>query len=66
MFAIGTVVDLFDTTFKQWRGSYVIVKDYGDGKMQIRNQRTNSKQTVSVSRLRIGRLPDFKIKSLQP
>jgi hypothetical protein len=66
MFAVGTVVDLFDTTFDQWRGSYVIAKDYGDGKVQIRNQRTNSKQTVSASRLRIGRLPDFKIKGLQP
>lgn len=65
MLSVGTVVDLLDAHFG-WRGSYVITKDYGDGKVQIRNQRTNSKQTVGLTRLRIGRLPDFKIKGLQP
>ncbi len=64
MLEVGAVVDLLDQAFG-WRGQYTIVKDYGDGKVQIKNNGTNSKQTVSINKLRRSRLPPFFIKSLQ-
>jgi hypothetical protein len=64
MLEIGAVVDLHDQAFG-WRGQYTIIKDYGDGKVQIKNNGTNSKQVVSMKKLRRSRLPQFFIKSLQ-
>jgi hypothetical protein len=65
MLTVGDTVDLHDQNFG-WRGAYTITKDYGDGKMQIVNTATKSKQVVSMSRLRRGRLAPFFIKSLKP
>ncbi len=65
MLTVGDTVDLNDQNFG-WRGAYVITKDYGDGKVQIVNTATKSKQVVSVSRLRKGRLAPFSIKTLKP
>ena len=59
----GDTVDLLDGLFG-WRGQYIIVKNYDDGKVQIRNVRTNSKQIVSTKKLRRGRLPPFFIAGL--
>ena len=64
MLTVGSIVDLNDGHFG-WRGQYTIVKDYGDGKVKIKNAKTNSQQTVSLNRLRPSRLPPFFIKGLQ-
>jgi hypothetical protein len=64
MLSVGAVVDLNDQHFG-WRGQYTITKDYGDGKVKIKNNRTNSQQIVSLDRLRLSRLAPFFIKSLQ-
>lgn len=65
MLTVGDLVDLDDQNFG-WRGIYTITKDYGNGKVQIVNNGTKSKQIVSLSRLRRNRLPPFSLKSLQP
>ena len=64
MINVGDAVDLYDQRFG-WRGMYVVVKLVDDNKAQIRNNGTNSRQTVSIKRLRRSRLPRFFIKSLQ-
>lgn len=64
MLTVGSVVDLNDAHMG-WRGQYTIVKDYGDGKVKIRNNATKSQQIVSLSRLRLSRLQPFFVKGLQ-
>lgn len=64
MINVGDAVDLYDQLFG-WRGVYVVAKLLDDNKAQIRNNGTNSKQTVSLKKLRRSRLPQFFIKSLQ-
>jgi len=64
MLAVGDIVDLNDRNFG-WRGIYTIVKQYDDGKVQIVNNGTKSKQTVSPDRLRKSRLSQFFIRCLQ-
>ena len=64
-FSIGTLVDLYDPGFKQWRGEYIVVKTYPEtGLYKIKNTKTNSQQFVKETALRIGRLGPFSIKSL--
>ena len=64
-FPIGTLVDLYDSGFQQWRGEYTVVKIYPDtGLHKIKNTKTNSQQFVKETVLRIGRLGPFSIKSL--
>ena len=63
MLTVGSIVDLEDAHMG-WRGQYTIIKDYGDGKVKICNNGTNSKQIVSLSRLRLSRLPQFFLKGL--
>lgn len=64
MFSPGDIVDLNDGLFG-WRGTYSVIKIVDDEKVQIKNNGTNSKQTVSIKKLRRSRLPQFFIKSLQ-
>jgi hypothetical protein len=62
---VGTIVDLYDSGFKQWRGEYTITKLYPDtGLYKIKNTKTNSQQFVKEKALRIGRLGPFRIESL--
>lgn len=62
---IGTIVDLYDPGFEQWRGEYTIVKLYPEtGLYKIKNTKTGSQQTVREESLRIGRLKPFRIESL--
>jgi hypothetical protein len=64
-YAVGTIVDLYDTGFKQWRGEYTIVKTYPETNLcKIKNTKTGSQQTVREKALRIGRLKPFRIESL--
>ncbi len=64
-FSVGTIVDLYDTGFKQWRGEYIIVKVIPEtGLYKIKNTKTNSQQFVKEKALRIGRLGPFRIESL--
>jgi hypothetical protein len=64
-FSVGTIVDLYDTGFKQWRGEYTIVKTYPEtGLYKIKNTKTNSQQFVKEKVLRMGRLGPFRIESL--
>jgi hypothetical protein len=64
-YAVGTIVDLYDFGFKQWRGEYTIVKIYPEtGLYKIKNTKTNSQQFVKEKALRIGRLGPFRIESL--
>jgi len=64
-FSIGTIVDLYDGGFKQWRGEYIVVKIYPEtGLYKIKNTKTNSQQFVKEKALRIGRLKPFRIESL--
>jgi hypothetical protein len=63
-FPPGTLVDLYDSGFKQWRGEYVVVKINESGLYKIKNTKTNSQQFVKEKALRIGRLGQFSIKSL--
>lgn len=67
-FPVGTIVDLYDFGFRQWRGEYVVIKipDGGRALYKIRNTKTNSQQFVKEKALRIGRLGPFRIESLQP
>lgn len=61
-FPVHTIVDLFDNVFQQWRGEYMVAKTPDDkGLYEIRNTKTNSKQKVKESSLRIGRLPPFRL-----
>jgi hypothetical protein len=65
-FSIGTIVDLYDFGFKQWRGEYIIAKIIPEtGLYKIKNTKTNSQQFVKEKALRIGRLKPFRIESLQ-
>jgi hypothetical protein len=65
MFAPGTIVDLNDRIFG-WRGQYKVVPQKSNfEKVRIQNLGTGSKQFVSPDRLRLGRLPQFFLKSLQ-
>ena len=42
-FPIGTLVDLYDSGFKQWRGEYTVMKIYPEtGLHKIKNTKTNS------------------------
>jgi hypothetical protein len=63
-FPPGTLVDLYDPGFKQWRGEYVVVKINETGLYKIKNTKTNSQQFAKEKTLRIGRLGPFSIKSL--
>ena len=65
-YAIGTIVDLYDYGFKQWRGEYIIAKIYPEsGLYKIRNTKTGSQQMVREKALRMGRLGPFSIESLK-
>jgi hypothetical protein len=62
---VGTIVDLYDYGFKQWRGEYTIVKLYPETELyKIKNNKTGSQQFVKEKTLRVGRLCPFRIKSL--
>lgn len=63
-FSIGTIVDLYDPGFQQWRGEYIVTKITETGLHKIKNTKTNSQQFVREKALRIGRLGPFSIKSL--
>jgi hypothetical protein len=64
-YAVGTIVDLYDTGFKQWRGEYIVTKIYPEtGLYRVKNVKTNSQQTVKEKALRMGRLGPFRIESL--
>lgn len=64
-FPIGTIVDLYDSGFEEWRGEYAVVKIYPEtGMHKIKNTKTNSLQFVSKDKLRMGRLRPFCIESL--
>jgi hypothetical protein len=63
-FPIGTLVDLYDFGFKQWRGEYIVVKLGDNGLHKIKNTKTNSQQFVKEKALRMGRLAPFRIESL--
>ncbi len=64
-FSVGTIVDLYDVGFKQWRGEYIVVKVIPEtGLYKIKNTKTNSQQFVKEKALRIGRLGPFRIESL--
>lgn len=63
-FPIGTLVDLYDFGFKQWRGEYVVMKLGDNGLHKIKNTKTNSQQFVKEKALRMGRLAPFRIESL--
>lgn len=63
-FPIGTLVDLYDFGFKQWRGEYIVIKLGDNGLHKIKNTKTSSQQFVSEDKLRMGRLGPFSIKSL--
>jgi len=64
-YTIGTIVDLYDYGFEQWRGEYIIVKAIPEsGLYKIKNTKTNSQQFVKEKALRIGRLGPFHIQSL--
>jgi hypothetical protein len=63
-FPIGTIVDLYDFGFKQWRGEYIVIKVADNGLHKIKNTKTNSQQFVKEKALRMGRLAPFRIESL--
>jgi hypothetical protein len=63
-FPIGTLVDLYDSGFKQWRGEYTVVKITETGLHKIKNTKTNSQQFVSEDKLRMGRLRPFRMDCL--
>jgi len=63
-FPIGTLVDLYDFGFKQWRGEYIVIKLGDNGLHKIKNTKTSSQQFVSEDKLRMSRLGPFSIKSL--
>jgi len=64
-YSVGTIVDLYDAGFKQWRGEYIVSKIYPEtGLYKIKNTKTNSQQFVKEKALRIGRLKPFRIESL--
>jgi len=64
-YSVGTIVDLYDAGFKQWRGEYIVAKIYPEtGLYRVKNVRTNSQQTVKEKALRIGRLKPFRVESL--
>lgn len=64
-FSVGTIVDLYDTGFKQWRGEYIVTKIHPETSLyKIKNTKTNSQQTVKEKALRMGRLGPFRIESL--
>ena len=64
-YAVGTVVDLYDPGFKQWRGEYTVVKIYPEtGLYKVKNNKTGSQQFVKEAVLRVGRLKPFRIESL--
>jgi hypothetical protein len=64
-YPVGTIVDLNDRLFG-WRGQYkVIAQKSNFDKVRIENLGTHSKQFVSPDRLRLGKLPQFFIKSMQ-
>jgi len=63
-FSIGTIVDLYDTGFKQWRGEYIVMKQCDNDLHKIKNTKTNSQQFAKGKALRIGRLRPFRIESL--
>ena len=65
-FSIGTIVDLYDSGFKQRRGEYIVTKITETGLYKIKNTKTNSQQWVKETALRVGRLGPFRIESLQP
>lgn len=65
-FSVGTIVDLYDSGFQQWRGEYTITKIYPETNLyKIKNTKTNSQQFVKEKALRIGRLGPFRIESLK-
>lgn len=62
---VGTIVDLYDYGFKQWRGGYTIVRLYPEtGLYQIKSS-TGSQQHAREKNLRPGRLGPFRIESLR-
>ena len=63
-FPIGTIVDLYDFGFRQWRGEYIVMKLGDNGLHKIKNTKTNSQQFVKEKALRMGRLAPFRIESL--
>lgn len=64
-FTVGTIVDLNDRIFG-WRGQYKVVAQKSNfDKVRIENLGTHSKQFVSPDRLRLSRLSQFFLKSLQ-
>ena len=64
-FPVGTLVDLYDSGFKQWRGEYTVMKIYPEtGLHKIKNTKTNSQQFVKEDKLRMGRLRPFRVESL--
>ena len=63
-FSIGTIVDLYDSGFKQWRGEYIVAKITETGLYKIKKTKTNSQQFVREKALRIGRLRPFSIEGL--
>ena len=65
-FGIGTIVDLYDYSFQQWRGEYIVIKvPMQENELyKIRNTKTNSQQFVKEKSLRTGRLGPFTIRSL--
>jgi hypothetical protein len=64
IFPVGTIVDLYDPGFKQWRGEYIVMKHGLNGLHKIKNTRTNSQQFVKETALRMGRLGQFRVHSL--
>jgi len=66
-YPVGTIVDLYDFGFKQWRGEYIVIKLPADekGLYKIRNTKTNSQQFAREKSLRVGRLGPFYIKCLK-
>ena len=63
-FPFGTLVDLYDPGFQQWRGEYTVVKITETGLHKIKNTKTNSQQFVKETALRMGRLRPFRVESL--
>lgn len=61
VFGVGTEVDLFDNTFRSWRGAYKVI-GHSVELVRIENLKTKSKQHVSPKRLRRARLPPFVLR----
>jgi hypothetical protein len=61
VFGVGTEVDLFDNTFRSWRGAYKVIGHSAE-LVRIENLKTKSKQRVNPKRLRRARLSPFALR----